>query len=151
MAADTGLWLVVLRRYALASAVGHIAWEMLQLPLYTIWHEGTPSQVAFAVVHCTGGDYLIASATLLAPLVVLGRGWPADPSAYRNVAIAAIVLGAGYTVFSEWLNVNVRGAWAYSSWMPQVPPLGTGLSPFLQWIIVPLAAFRFAWQPREAV
>lgn len=143
MAVEAPSWLAALRRYTLASALGHIGWETLQLPLYTIWFEGTPSQIAFAVAHCTGGDYLIASTALLASLLVFGRDWPAQRSAYRNVASATIVLGVGYTVFSEWLNVNVRGAWAYSPWMPQVPPLGTGLSPFLQWIIVPLAAFRF--------
>lgn len=144
MAVDTAPWLAALRRYLLASALGHISWETLQLPLYTIWFEGTASQIAFAVAHCTGGDLLIAAVTLITALTVFGRNWPADQIAYRNVAIAAIALGVGYTVFSEWLNVSVRGAWAYSSWMPQLPPLGTGLSPIVQWIAVPVAAFWWA-------
>jgi len=93
-------------------------------------------------VHCTGGDMLIAAATLVAALLAFGQGWPAEQAASRNVAIATIVLGVAYAVFSEWLNVNVRGAWAYSSWMPQLPPFGTGLSPLVQWFVVPLIAFR---------
>lgn len=149
MAADAEPWLAALRRYAIVSVLGHIAWETLQLPFYTIWFEGTAAQIAFAVAHCTGGDMLIAAATLLAALLVFGRGWPTDQAAYRGVAIATIALGIAYTVFSEWLNVNVREAWAYSPWMPRLPPLGTGLSPLLQWIAVPLAAFAWA-RPRTA-
>ncbi|MSQ72711.1 MAG: hypothetical protein EXR27_15690 [Betaproteobacteria bacterium] len=41
-----------------------------------------------------------------------------------------------YTVFSEWLNTSVLGAWTYSSLMPVIPLLGTGLSPFMQWLLV---------------
>lgn len=136
-------WLVALRCILLASALGHLAWEMVQLPLYTIWHEGALSEIVFAIVHCTGGDLLIATSTLVAALLVFGRGWPTDRIAYRNVMITAIVLGVGYTIFSEWLNVNVRGAWAYGPWMPRIPPLGTGLTPLLQWIVVPIAVFQF--------
>ena len=136
-------WLTALRGILLASAVGHLGWEIAQLPLYTIWLEGTTSEILFAIVHCTGGDLLIATSTLVAALLVFGRGWPTDPVAYRNVMITTIVLGIGYTIFSEWLNVNVRGAWAYGPWMPRIPPLGTGLTPLLQWIVVPAVVFHF--------
>lgn len=144
MAPDPDAWLSALRRFALASVLGHAAWETLQLPLYTIWFEGAPNEIAFAVIHCTGGDLLIASATLVLALLAFGRGWPANDTAYRNVAIAAIALAVAYTVFSEWHNVNVRRSWAYSPWMPTLPPFRTGLSPLAQWFVVPLLAFRLA-------
>ena len=32
--------------------------------LYTLWHEGTWRDIAFAAIHCTGGDVAIATATL---------------------------------------------------------------------------------------
>lgn len=144
MGRDTAPWLAVIRRYVLASALGNAAWETLQLPLYTIWFDGTVPQIVFAVVHCTGGDLLIASTTLLAALFVFGQGWPVSFAAYRNTAAAAIILGVAYTIFSEWLNVNVRAAWAYSPWMPQLPLLGTGLSPLAQWLTVPSLAFVWA-------
>jgi hypothetical protein len=37
----------------------------------------------------------------------------------------------------------VRASWAYSDWMPVIPIAGLsiGLSPLLQWIVVPAAAF----------
>lgn len=141
--ADTRPWLP-LRHYFAASALGHLTWESLQLPLYTIWSDGTAAQIAFAVAHCTLGDMLIATATLAPALLLFGRGWPGDSAAFRNVTLSTVLLGVSYTVFSEWLNVDVRESWAYSSWMPRLPPLGTGLSPVIQWVVVPTIASQWA-------
>lgn len=141
MAVDGALWLGALRGYLLASAIGHLVWESLQIPLYTIWREGTAGQITFAIAHCTAGDLIIAIATLVGAVLVFGRGWPRDRARFRLVAAATIFAGVAYTFFSEWLNVSVRGSWTYSSWMPLLPPLGTGLSPVLQWIVVPALAF----------
>ena len=56
------------------------------------------------------------------------------------MALAAILLGAGYTILSEWLNVEIRRRWAYTAAMLVVPWLRTGLAPLLQWLIVPSLA-----------
>ena len=129
-------WSPILRRYALFMAVTSLVWETLQLPLYTIWNEGTRSEIAFAVVHCAAGDVLIALGCLSAALIVFGH--PAWPSArFPTVASAAVAVGVAYTVCSEWRNVEVHKTWAYSEAMPRVPPLETGLSPILQWLTLP--------------
>ena len=52
-------WLPALRRYLAVMVLGNLAWEIAQLPLYTIWRTGTFGEKAFAVLHCTGGDLLI--------------------------------------------------------------------------------------------
>ncbi len=141
MPATTG-WIVTARQYLVFSLLGHAAWEILQLPLYTIWTTGTPGEQVFAVAHCTVGDVMIAASCLFAAWLMSGRpGWP--QVAFGQVAVTAVVLGVCYTGFSEWLNVAIRGAWSYSSWMPIVR-LGTfsiGLSPLMQWILVPALAF----------
>lgn len=135
-------WPGALRRYIFASAVLHLVWEIVQLPLYSIWTEAI-SKRAFAVAHCTLGDLMIAGLTLLIALAYWGTSkWPR--SGTRVVWLVLLVLGAGYTVFSEWLNVSVRGSWSYAPSMPVIPILGTGLAPFLQWIVVPSAALWIA-------
>jgi hypothetical protein len=53
-----------LRVYLGLVLVGNLTWEILHLPLYTIWTTGSMQEVAFAVVHCTLGDLLIAIGTL---------------------------------------------------------------------------------------
>lgn len=134
-----GAWLPALRRYLAVAAVGHLLWEGLQLPLYTIWTDGTPGEIAFAALHCTAGDILIALASLVGALIVAGTPrWPAER--FAAIALLTVLLGVGYTVYSEWFNVSVRGSWAYAPSMPTIPPLGTGLAPLLQWIAIPLLA-----------
>src|SRR5207253_1773377 len=135
-------WLSALRAYLGVMLVGNLAWEILQLPLYTIWTTGSVREKAFAIGHCTLGDLVIAVSALMLALILAGdHTWP--QGRFWPTAILAILFGAGYTVFSEWLNVVVRASWAYSEWMPVMRLFGQeiGLSPLLQWIIVPAVAF----------
>src|SRR3546814_11920967 len=60
-----GRWLSVLRRYLLFVAGANLVWETLHLPLYTIWQDGTVEELAFAAVHSSGGDVLIARSALV--------------------------------------------------------------------------------------
>ena len=139
-------WLDTLRRYVLFVAAANLRWEIFHLPLYPIWEKGTAAEIAFAVLHCTGGDVLIALSCLMAALTLFGRAsWPAEGAG--SVTAVAVTLGATYTVYSEWWNVAVRGNWAYSDLMPVIPPLGTGLSPLLQWLVIP--ALGLAWARRQ--
>ena len=129
-------WPQAIRRYLAGSFVVHLVWEIVQLPLYTIWTTGTVAQQAFAVLHCTIGDTMIAGLSLLIVLSVADRPtWPRGGS--RGIWLALLMLGVGYTLYSEWMNVNVRRSWAYSAWMPTLPTLGVGLAPVLQWFVVP--------------
>lgn len=135
-------WLPALGTYLGVIGGLNLVWEVLQLPLYTIWTTGTLAEQAFAVVHCTGGDLLIALSSLVAALLVTrSAGWPHE--GFRRVATVTIAIGVAYTGFSEWLNVYVRQSWAYSDWMPTVT-LGSvriGLSPLLQWLVIPTVGF----------
>ena len=136
-------WLPALRRYFASIAAGNLLWEIAQLPLYTLWDTGTLAQQAFAIAHCTAGDLLIAAVAMMLALLIAGDArWPA--AGFARVACVAVCAGAGYTVYSEWLNVVVRHNWAYSAAMPVVPFIGTGLAPLLQWLVVPVAAFLYA-------
>jgi hypothetical protein len=105
------------------------------LPLYTLWRTGTQHDIVVALIHCTGGDVLITTATLTAA-VVLARLFHWRAFGWR-MAFTAIILGAAYTVFSEWLNVEIWGSWSYTAAMPVLPLFGTGLTPLLQWLVVP--------------
>jgi suppressor for copper-sensitivity B len=129
-------------RYIAAIAAGNLLWEILQLPLYSLWRLSSAAYLAFAALHCWVGDMMIASVALGAAILVTGRSWPSRH--YGRTAALAVLFGVAYTVFSEWLNVTVRGSWTYAPVMPRVPPLGTGLSPLLQWLVVPAAAFIWA-------
>ncbi len=64
-------WLAALRSYLASTFALNLVWETAQLPLYTIWNEGTAGSRAFAVLHCTVGDVLIALAVLAGALFVV--------------------------------------------------------------------------------
>ncbi len=138
-------WIGAQRAYLLTVVMADLVWEAAHLPLYTLWQTGTPGEMLFAVVHCTLGDLLIALTAVTLGLVIAGhRDWP--HRRFAAVAALTLVFGLGYTVFSEWLNIVVRKSWAYSGLMPVVSLFGLdiGLSPLLQWIVVPALAFYTA-------
>lgn len=116
----------------------NLVWELAQLPLYTIWREATAAGIAYAVLHCTAGDGFIAGFSFVTAAAVTRRSdWPL--TAPRRGAVSAVAFGIAYTIFSEWYNVYQLRSWAYTSSMPLVG--GIGLSPLLQWGVVPMATF----------
>ncbi len=65
-----GAWLAV-------SLVLNLAWELAQLPLYTLWHEAVPGAISWAVAHCTASDVGIALGSYVATSMVLRWArWP---------------------------------------------------------------------------
>jgi hypothetical protein len=90
---------------------------------------------------------LIATSALMGALVIAGDGrWPY--ARFGIVALITILGGLAYTVFSEWLNTEIRGSWAYTDWMPTLPLIGAGLAPFAQWLLIPPLALW--WVKRAA-
>jgi hypothetical protein len=131
--------------YAAAALLLNLLWEAAQLPLYTLWSTATPEELALAVLRCSVSDVFIAAGSLALAVLLFGGGhWPAGR--WTVVAASTIVVGITYTILSEGLNVHVRKSWAYSGWMPIVPGLHVGLSPLLQWLVVP--ALTLAWLKR---
>ena len=128
--------------YLAVAVVGNLVWEALQIPLYTVWWTGTRREIFVAVIHCTGGDVLIATGTLMSG-ALLARLCGRRPFG-SQMTFTTIVLGLAYTIVSEWLNVEVWRSWSYTSAMPVLPWLGTGVSPLLQWLIVPGLAFAIS-------
>ncbi len=138
------MWIRALRRYFFIMASGNFIWEMLHMPLYSVWEEGTRAQIFLYGVHCTGGDILIGFSALIGSLVLFGSSaWP--NRGFTRIAVWTIAFGVGYTIFSEWHNVYISGSWAYRDIMPQA--FGIGLSPLLQWLAIPSAAF---WWMKKA-
>ncbi|OGA16539.1 MAG: hypothetical protein A3I63_11680 [Betaproteobacteria bacterium RIFCSPLOWO2_02_FULL_66_14] len=123
----------------------NLAWEMAQLPLYTLWREAPAAWIAYAVLHCTAGDVVIGGAVLLAGLIATRASAPAQWR-WGLIAPLAALAATGYTAFSESLNTAVLRSWSYSALMPTVEIAGIeiGVSPLLQWLVIPPLALRFA-------
>ena len=114
----------------------HLIWEIAQLPLYTLWDDPDFARIVRYVLHCLAGDVLIAAITFLVTAIVFrDLDWPIHRP--WRAGVLTLALGLGFTVWSEWVNVYVLGAWAYKPAMPTLA--GVGLTPLLQWLIVPVA------------
>ena len=132
-------------RYVPLLGALNLLWEIAQLPLYTLWEEGAPSFIAYAVVHCTLGDVAIGTLALLVALIAT-RARAVDTWRWRQVSLFLVIPAVGYTALSEWINTIARGSWAYSALMPVVNFNGfaIGLSPLLQWLVIPPVALWLA-------
>jgi hypothetical protein len=130
----------------------NLVWETAQLPLYTLWSEASAGTIAFSVAHCTTGDIAIGAAALIMVLV-LGRERALTQWRWRRIAVWTALAGAAYTVFSEWSNTAVLGSWAYSELMPtlKVAGIDIGLSPLLQWLVLPPLALVLAGRSRRPI
>ena len=112
----------------------NLAWEIGHVRLYALWIEADGRRIAWSVFHCSLGDVVIALAMFALAGIALWRvDWPAS----RPWAGGAIVVtgAVAFTAWSEWYNVYRTGAWSYASAMPTI--YGIGLSPLLQWLIIP--------------
>ena len=136
--ADPAARRYLLRAYLPCFAGLNLAWELAQLPLYTIWRQADVPYIAFAVLHCTIGDVLIGGAALLLALV-LTRSGPLARWQWPALAIVATLIGFSYTVLSEWVNTSIRQSWTYSGLMPVIAISGAaiGVAPIAQWLILP--------------
>ncbi len=132
-------------RWAFLALGLHLVWEIGQLPFYTLWEEKDAWRIALYVMHCVLGDVMIATLSYLAVALAWRQAdWPRQRAWTGGTMLVA--LGLGYTVFSEWYNVYRAGAWAYAEAMPRV--LGIGLTPLLQWLIVPVAMLMLVRRAR---
>ncbi|SMF23269.1 hypothetical protein [Pseudogulbenkiania subflava] len=135
-------WSFILRRYLPRLALCSLVWEIVQLPLYTLWAAPRVGWIAFAVAHCTVGDVMIGATVLILAMILSGAGEPVNwPRTKLNVI--TVVLAVTYSLLSERVNL-ASGSWAYSAWMPVLPVIEVGLAPLLQWVIVPIATWWWA-------
>jgi len=152
MAADRAAWyrdrgarVLIFRGYLPWLAVLSLAWEIAQLPLYTLWNEADPGYIAFAVAHCTIGDILIGTVAMALSLILMRAGSPEQWPRAR-IAVLTVITAVAYTAFSEWINTVALRSWEYSSLMPRVRlgEIELGLSPLAQWLVIPPLALRLA-------
>ena len=113
-----------------------LLWEVAQFPLYTVWHEGDWSYILYGLAHCTLGDLLILLVTYwVVSLLNRSRYWYQSNILVNGVLFT--LLSLGYTIYSEIMNVSIKGTWDYTELMPIVPVIEIGGMPFLQWVLVP--------------
>ena len=113
-------------------------WEVLQAPLFEGMAAAPHAAVIGACLQATLGDaviMLLSHASVAA--VSRRRSWVLAP-ARREVA-GFVAVGVAITAVIEWLATRGHWSqtWTYSPAMPLISGIEIGLSPLLQWLIVP--------------
>lgn len=111
-------------------------WEIWQAPLFQGMDELTHFEVT---LHCTlaalGDVSILLAAFWIIALTARSRRWIIHPRAIQ--AIGFIAIGIAITVVIEAIATHVLNRWQYAAVMPTLPILGTGITPILQWLIIP--------------
>jgi hypothetical protein len=120
-------------------------WEVLQAPLFDGMAAAPHSDVIGACLQATLGDaviMLLAHASVV--VITRRRRWVLAPS-WREVA-GFVAVGVAITATIESLATRGHWAqtWAYSSAMPVIPGIEMGVSPLLQWVVLPPIVLWFA-------
>ena len=112
-------FLIAAAIWALIALLLNLPWEIAQCPFYHVAPSVRGARLAYCVFHCTTGDAIIATTIfLLTGLAPSARDWPS--TRLRSEAAIVLLMGVGYTAFSEWRNVYELSAWSYARAMPRV-------------------------------
>src|SRR5215213_9612223 len=88
-------FLCVAGAYAGVATSLFAAWEIAQLPLYTIWRERSFAQNIAAALHCTLGDAVIAFLAFLAAVwMAFLLGFRSRPGTIGTIAVAGVSFSA---------------------------------------------------------
>ncbi len=128
-------------------------WEFLQTPLF----EGMAAAPHWeALKVCTRATFGDAGIMLIAywsvALASSDRWWFRAPS--RLQMLGFIAVGVIITVVIEHFatqSTNPAWGWRYADTMPTIPVLGVGLTPLLQWILIPPLVIWFVRRQLRAV
>lgn len=120
----------------------NFVWEFLQAPTYAGMVELNHWDGIKLCTSATVGDIGFAlTAFWTTSLVARSRGWILQPTPFQMLVFIGV--GVALTVGFEYYYTNISLRWTYSELMPLVPPFGTGLSPLLQWLFIPVLVVWF--------
>lgn len=122
----------------LCSFVLNLVWEFLHTPFFVFDQQATPYSLTGCLLFCSGIDSIMTlTAFWVASVFERNRFWFLDMRARQLL----LFVGTGLllALVSEYTAVHYRNIWDYSSWMPVLPALNIGLTPFLQWLLLPFA------------
>lgn len=114
----------------------HFAWEMMQVPWFEGMTEASHGAVVWLCTRATLGDVVIGLAAFWIACVVAGdRQWIVQGR--RTPLLVMLFTGVVVTLAFEWLATGPLERWQYAEPMPIIPIVGVGLTPLLQWLLLP--------------
>lgn len=119
----------------------NVVWELLQLPLYknAVYNF---NHIAFCAL-ATVADVLMVLLFYFALVLILKNLFWIQHIKLHQVIIVVLIGGAG-AVLSEMRHLSL-GSWAYHDSMPIIPLVNVGISPVLQFMLLPLLSYKLSY------
>lgn len=125
------------------SFLQNFAWELIQVPLY-FPSEYSVAHIAFCTL-ASLADVIMVLLLYFAFGFIFGNPfWIAHLNWKRSIIV--IFVGGAGAVLAEARHLSL-GTWAYADSMPIIPLINVGISPVLQFMILPLLIYflSFYW------
>jgi ATP/ADP translocase len=123
-----------------SSFLLNFAWEMLQMPLYKGMTLNMQTATFCGVASIA--DVIMVMLLYYAFAVIYKDAFWAQHFTPLRILLLLLV-GAVGAILAEMLHL-ANGNWKYSQRMPIIPIGNVGLSPFLQFIILPILSYRIS-------
>lgn len=120
----------------------NVAWEILQIPLFKggvyEWHH-----ILFCVLASIADVIMVLLIYLGFALIHKNVLWVKNLNSKRIILL--ILTGGAGAVLAEIRHESI-GTWRYASAMPLIPVVNVGLSPVLQFMILPILIYRLSFK-----
>ncbi len=114
----------------------NLLWEAIQAPLFVFDQQSSTFLLTGCLLFCSGVDAFMTLTSYCALSVVArSRYWFLARRLSHWVSFVGI--GLVLALASEYTAIHYRNLWQYSERMLVVPGLDIGLTPILQWLILP--------------
>ena len=132
---------------AVLSFLLNFAWELFQVPLY-IPSLYSLEHVAFCALASLADVIMVLLLYFGFALIFKNFLWIQHLN-WKLIVIVILTGGAG-AVLAEIRHLSL-GTWAYSHSMPIIPLINVGISPVLQFMILPLLIYLLSFHPLKSM
>lgn len=125
----------------------NFAWEVIQMPLY----KGASydiQQIAFCALASMADAIMVLMICFVFALIYKDPFWTRDLT-WQRILNLMMVGGLG-AIGAEIIHLS-SGNWAYARSMPIIPVVNAGLSPVLQFMILPGLIYYLSFQILERI
>jgi hypothetical protein len=136
------VWAMVVLAFLL-----NLAWELRQMPLYDRASFGI-NHVLFCALGSVADTIMVLLLYFTFTIIFKNTLW-IYPLKWQWIVVVVLTGGIG-AVLSEMRHLSL-GNWAYSDMMPLIPIFNVGLSPVLQFMILPVLIYilSLSWKIKK--
>ena len=115
----------------------NLIWELVQMPLYKDALYDV-QHIAFCALASIADALMVLLLYLAVALIFRNPLWIRYLK-WQQIGIVILIGGIG-AVLAEMRHLSL-GSWAYADSMPIIPIVSVGISPFLQFMVLPLLIY----------